>query len=104
MSGQHQHPVLQAPLAHAALFALAVAPLLVHVPTNANIIATAALTVLVGCWRSVKPEPPPESMSKKVWHCANCFSLIGMIYKLHSAKMLACSLSCRCQTSCLARL
>lgn len=61
-----QHPVLQAPLAHAALFALAVAPLIVAVPANFNIIATAALTVLVGAWRSVKPEPPLESMTKKV--------------------------------------
>lgn len=24
--------------------------------------------VLVGCWRSVKPEPPPEAMTKKVAH------------------------------------
>lgn len=26
----------------------------------------AARQVLVGCWRSVKPEPPPEAMTKKV--------------------------------------
>ena len=55
-----------APCRHAALVALAVAPLLVAVPPNVNIVVTACLTVLVGCWRSVKPEPPPEAMSKKV--------------------------------------
>lgn len=57
---------LPAPLAHAALAVLAVAPLLVQVPVNANIVLTAAITVLVGCWRSVKPEPPQEAMTKKV--------------------------------------
>ena len=45
MSPSTQHPVLQAPLAHAALGALAVAPLLLPVPTNANIVLTAVLTV-----------------------------------------------------------
>lgn len=48
MSRTAQHPVLQAPLAHAALGALAVAPLLLPVPTNANIVLTAVLTVCVG--------------------------------------------------------
>jgi hypothetical protein len=57
---------LPAPLAHAALAVLAIAPLLVQVPVNANIVLTAAITVLVGCWRSVKPEPPAEAMTKKV--------------------------------------
>ena len=57
---------LPAPLAHAALAVLALAPLLVQVPVNANIVLTAAITVLVGCWRSVKPEPPAEAMTKKV--------------------------------------
>ena len=57
---------LPAPVAHAALAALAVAPLLVQVPVNASIVLTAAITVLVGCWRSVKPEPPPEAMTKSV--------------------------------------
>jgi len=62
----HVHAPLKAPLAHAALGLLAVAPLVLPVPTNANIVLTAALTVFVGCWRSVKPEPPPEAMTKKV--------------------------------------
>ena len=57
---------LPAPLAHAALAVLALAPLLVQVPVNASIVLTAAITVLVGCWRSVKPEPPAEAMTKKV--------------------------------------
>lgn len=37
--------------------------MLVHVPTNLNIIVTASLTVYCGCWRSVKATPPTESMT-----------------------------------------
>ena len=62
----HQHAPLQAPGAHAALALLFVAPLLVSMPTNANIVLTAALCVYVGCRRSDKPEPPQESMTKEV--------------------------------------
>ena len=50
--------------AHLLLLVLAVAPLLVHVPTSFNIVATAALAVYCGCWRSVKSTPPEESMTK----------------------------------------
>jgi hypothetical protein len=66
MPNDPQHAPLQAPGAHAALAALAVAPLLLSVPVNANIVLTAVMCVYVGCWRSVKPEPPLESMTKKV--------------------------------------
>lgn len=51
--------------AHLVLLALSLAPLVVNVPTNLNIIATAALTVYAGCWRSIKPTPPAETMTKK---------------------------------------
>lgn len=60
------HAPLAAPFAHALLALLAVAPLLVDVPVNLNIVVTAVLTVFVGCARSVKPEPPAEAMTKKV--------------------------------------
>lgn len=51
---------------HGAVLALAVLPLFVGVPVGPNIVVTAAATVFVGCWRSVKPEPPAESMTRKV--------------------------------------
>ncbi|PSC74237.1 Signal peptide peptidase 2 isoform A [Micractinium conductrix] len=72
----HQHAPLQAPGAHAALALLFVAPLLVSMPTNANIVLTAALCVYVGCRRSDKPEPPQESMTKKD---AMKFPLVGSL-------------------------
>ena len=55
-----------APLAHVALTLVALLPLVVPVPANLNVIVTACLTVFTGCWRSVKPTPPAEAMSKKV--------------------------------------
>ncbi len=39
--------------------------LILHLNTNFNIIATASLAVYAGSWRSVKPTPPTESMTKK---------------------------------------
>lgn len=39
---------------HLLLIALSVAPLVIHVPTNFNVVATASLAVYCGCWRSVK--------------------------------------------------
>ncbi|GAB4813141.1 hypothetical protein N2152v2_000187 [Parachlorella kessleri] len=54
-----------APLAHVALTLVALLPLVVPVPANLNVIVTACLTVFNGCWRSVKPTPPAEAMSKK---------------------------------------
>ncbi|GFR51918.1 hypothetical protein Agub_g14402 [Astrephomene gubernaculifera] len=52
-------------IAHLLLLALSLAPLVINVPTNVNIVATAALAVYAGSWRSVKPAPPTESMTKK---------------------------------------
>jgi minor histocompatibility antigen H13 len=49
--------------AHALLLALTLSPLLVHIPYSVSIVLHAALAVYVGCWRSVKTEPPQESMS-----------------------------------------
>lgn len=63
-----------APWAHAALAAVGTAPLLVPIPASPNVILTAALAVYVGAKRSVKPEPPEESMSKQD---AMRFPLIG---------------------------
>jgi hypothetical protein len=63
------HAPLPVPWAHAALVLLSVAPLFVPVDTNLNVIATATLTVYIGCRRSVKPEPPEDSMSQKVRSC-----------------------------------
>lgn len=61
-----EHLPLPVPWAHAALVLLSIAPLFVPVDTNLNVVATATLTVYIGCWRSVKPEPPQDSMSQKV--------------------------------------
>lgn len=57
---------MPAPWAHAALAAVGTAPLLVPVPASPNVVLTAALAVYVGAKRSVKPDPPEESMSKQV--------------------------------------
>eukprot|EP00798_Chlamydomonas_sp_ICE-L_P009838 gene9838-7723_t len=61
-------------IAHLMLIALAIAPLIIHVPTSMNVIAMASLAVYCGCWRSVKPVLPEESMSKAE---AMKFPLIG---------------------------
>lgn len=37
---------------------LTLAPLVVKIDPNLNVILTACLTVYVGCYRSVKPTPP----------------------------------------------
>eukprot|EP00249_Psilotum_nudum_P015932 c25586_g1_i1 orf=362-1420(+) len=52
-------------LASIALAALTLAPLLVRVNPNLNVVVTACLTVFIGCHRSVKPAPPSERMSKE---------------------------------------
>ena len=57
---------LPAPKSHAALALLAAVPLLVGINSNVNVVATAALAVYVGCWRSAKAAGPAESMSRKV--------------------------------------
>jgi hypothetical protein len=63
-----------APKAHIAMVVLGLIPLLVHLNTNFNIVATASLAVYAGSWRSVKPTPPTESMTKKE---AMRFPLVG---------------------------
>lgn len=54
------------PWVHAALIVWSLLPLLVPVNTSINVIVTAAITVYIGCRRSVKPTPPEESMTQKV--------------------------------------
>lgn len=60
--------------AHLALLALSLAPLVVRIDVNVNIVLTASLAVFAGAWRSVKPTPPEESMTKKD---AMRFPLVG---------------------------
>lgn len=61
-------------IANLALAGLTLAPLVVKVDPNLNVILTACLTVYVGCYRSVKPTPPTESMSRE--HAMR-FPLVG---------------------------
>lgn len=51
--------------ANVALLGLSLAPLVLKVNPNLNVILTACLIVYVGCFRSVKPELPAETMSKE---------------------------------------
>ncbi|AES58785.2 signal peptide peptidase isoform X2 [Medicago truncatula] len=52
-------------IANLALAALTLAPLVVKINPNLNVILTACITVFVGCYRSVKPTPPSETMSNE---------------------------------------
>ena len=54
------------PAAHALLLGLVVLPLLTTVPPSVNVVVVASLCVYIGCWRSVKPLPPVESLTQKV--------------------------------------
>ena len=56
-----------APLAHVSLVLLAVAPMVIGVETNFNILATATLAVFAGCYRSVRPVAAgnTEAMTKQ---------------------------------------
>uniref|UniRef100_A0A0D9WGV8 Uncharacterized protein n=1 Tax=Leersia perrieri TaxID=77586 RepID=A0A0D9WGV8_9ORYZ len=60
--------------ANLALAGLSLAPLVVKVNPNVNVILTACLTVYVGCYRSVKPTLPAETMSNE--HAMR-FPLVG---------------------------
>lgn len=60
--------------ANIALAGLTLAPLVVKVDTNINVVLTACLTVFVGCYRSVKSTPPSETMSNE--HAMR-FPLVG---------------------------
>ena len=44
---------------------LTLAPLVMKVDPNVNVVLTACLTVYVGCYRSVKPTPPSVSARGK---------------------------------------
>ncbi|KAM7497084.1 hypothetical protein LguiA_021498 [Lonicera macranthoides] len=61
-------------LANIALAGLTLAPLVVKVDPNLNVILTACLSVYVGCYRSVKSTPPSETMSNE--HAMR-FPLVG---------------------------
>ncbi|XP_058785112.1 signal peptide peptidase-like [Vicia villosa] len=52
-------------IANLALLGLTLAPLVVKVDPNLNVVLTACITVFVGCYRSVKPTPPTETMSNE---------------------------------------
>lgn len=85
--------------ANIALAGLTVAPLFVNVNSNLNVILTACLTVYVGCYRSVKPEPPAETMSNE--HAMR-FPLIGsamllslfLLFKFLSKDVVNAVLTC----------
>uniref|UniRef100_A0A9I9CHA4 Signal peptide peptidase n=1 Tax=Cucumis melo TaxID=3656 RepID=A0A9I9CHA4_CUCME len=52
-------------IANFALAGLTLAPLVMKVDPNVNVVLTACLTVYVGCYRSVKPTPPSVSAMRK---------------------------------------
>uniref|UniRef100_A0ACD5V781 Uncharacterized protein n=1 Tax=Avena sativa TaxID=4498 RepID=A0ACD5V781_AVESA len=60
--------------ANLALAGLSLAPLVMNVNPNLNVVLTACLTVYVGCYRSVKATPPSETMSRE--HAMR-FPLVG---------------------------
>ncbi len=62
-------------IAQLALFTITFLPLIVPVPANFNIVATASLCVLVGSLRSVKGTPPAESMTRKASPSSGYFAL-----------------------------
>lgn len=86
-------------LANVALAGLTLAPLVVKVDPNLNVILTACLTVYVGCYRSVKPTPPTETMSNE--HAMR-FPLVGsamllslfLLFKFLSKDLVNAVLTC----------
>ncbi|CAN4119764.1 unnamed protein product [Withania somnifera] len=86
-------------LANIALLGLSLAPLVVNVNSNVNVIVTACLTVFVGCCRSVKPTPPSETMSNE--HAMR-FPLVGsamllslfLLFKFLSKDLVNAVLTC----------
>lgn len=54
------------PFAHLALLTVAVLPLFYVIDPGLNVVLLACLCVYVGCWRSVKPLPPVDAMTRKV--------------------------------------
>ncbi|XP_060197230.1 signal peptide peptidase-like isoform X1 [Lycium barbarum] len=86
-------------LANVALAGLSLAPLVVNVDPNLNVVLTACLTVYVGCYRSVKPTPPSETMSNE--HAMR-FPLVGsamllslfLLFKFLSKDLVNAVLTC----------
>jgi len=86
-------------VANLALAGLSLAPLVVKVDPNLNVILTACLTVYVGCYRSVKPTPPSETMSNE--HAMR-FPLVGsamllslfLLFKFVSKDLVNAVLTC----------
>ncbi|XP_027768953.1 signal peptide peptidase-like isoform X2 [Solanum pennellii] len=86
-------------IANVALLGLSLAPLVVNVDPNVNVIVTACLTVFVGCCRSVKPTPPSETMSNE--HAMR-FPLVGsamllslfLLFKFLSKDLVNAVLTC----------
>ncbi|KAL1803102.1 signal peptide peptidase [Daucus carota subsp. sativus] len=85
--------------ANLALLGLSLAPLIVKVDPNLNVVLTACLTVYVGCYRSVKPTPPTETMSNE--HAMR-FPLVGsamllslfLLFKFLSKDLVNAVLTC----------
>ncbi|XP_057515098.1 signal peptide peptidase 2 [Amaranthus tricolor] len=86
-------------LANLALAGLSLAPLVVNVNPNVNVVLTACLAVYVGCYRSVKPTPPTETMSNE--HAMR-FPLVGsamllslfLLFKFFSKDLVNACLTC----------
>ncbi|KAL9273713.1 Signal peptide peptidase-like protein [Drosera capensis] len=86
-------------VANVALAGLTLAPLVVKVDPNVNVILTACLAVFVGCYRSVKPTPPTETMSNE--HAMR-FPLVGsamllslfLLFKFLSKDLVNAVLTC----------
>ncbi|XP_020256157.1 signal peptide peptidase 1-like isoform X1 [Asparagus officinalis] len=85
--------------ANLALLGLTLAPLVIKVDPNLNVILTACLTVYVGCYRSVKDTPPSETMSNE--HAMR-FPLVGsamllslfLLFKFLSKDLVNAVLTC----------
>ncbi|KAJ8446864.1 hypothetical protein Cgig2_016174 [Carnegiea gigantea] len=86
-------------LANLVLAGLTLAPLVVKVNPNVNVVLTACLAVYVGCYRSVKPTPPTETMSNE--HAMR-FPLVGsamllslfLLFKFFSKDLVNAVLTC----------
>lgn len=86
-------------VANLALLGLSLAPLVVKVDPNLNVVLTACLAVYVGCYRSVKSTPPTETMSNE--HAMR-FPLVGsamllslfLLFKFLSKDLVNAVLTC----------
>ncbi|KAI3987630.1 hypothetical protein MKX01_007096 [Papaver californicum] len=86
-------------VANLSLLGLTLAPLVVKVDPNLNVVLTACLAVYVGCYRSVKSTPPTETMSNE--HAMR-FPLVGsamllslfLLFKFLSKDLVNAVLTC----------